>query len=330
MTTSPILLPAAGPGALPPGLTADDLDRIITAVAAERAASTRVVYALAWRAFERWCTSRDASPLPADPAVVCAYLTDRASQGKTTATLNVACAAVGFEHTRSGLPNPVADQAVARVRRGLRRIVGVAPRYQARPLLGTDIRSIVQAIDPGTAIGRRDRALILVGFAAALRRTELATLALEDIEHTPAGILLTIPRSKGDQEGAGQIVAVAAGDLPDTDPVGALRAWLALRGSAPGNVFTRIAPHDRATTEALGGATVNRVIQERARTAGLPADRISAHSLRAGHATTAAMAGAPLASIAAQTRHRDLSTLVQHYIRPIEAMESTSSRSLGL
>jgi site-specific recombinase XerD len=78
------------------------------------------------------------------------------------------------------------------------------------------------------------------------------------------------------------------------------------------------------------GSGLARMLKDRAAAVGLPAERISGHSLRAGHATTAAMAGVDLARIAAQTRHTRISTLVEHYIRPLEALQVTSSRDLGL
>ena len=137
-------------------------------------------------------------------------------------------------------------------------------------------------------------------------------------------------RSKTDQEGHAHIVGVAHGTHRLTDPVAALDAWLGLRGHQPGPLFTRVYYSRIHRDEALSGNTITRMIHTRARAAGLPADRVTAHSLRAGHATTAALAGVPLERIAAQTRHRDLSVLVDRYIRPLEALATTSSRDLGL
>lgn len=114
-----------------------------------------------------------------------------------------------------------------------------------------------------------------------------------------------------------------------TSPVLALGAWRNLRGHTPGPLFTRIWK-SRIGSEPLSGDSVARMLRRRADGAGLDATRITAHSLRAGHATTAALGGVPLARIAAQTRHKDLSVLVNRYIRPLEALATTSSRDLGL
>jgi len=132
-----------------------------------------------------------------------------------------------------------------------------------------------------------------------------------------------------DQERHGQQVAVAHGQHALTDPVAALNAWRAIRGDAPGALFTRIWGSS-ISAERLSGHVPARMLRARAEAAGLDGTRITAHSLRAGHATTAALAGVPLNRIAAQTRHKDLGVLVNRYIRPLEALDNTSSKDLGL
>lgn len=188
---------------------------------------------------------------------------------------------------------------------------------------------MVSAIDLSTATGVRDVAIILVGFASALRRSELAALALADIEARPDGVLLHVRRSKTDPGGRGQIVAVAHGRHPHTDPIAALNRWLAFRGLAPGPVFTSMRTH-QLTGDPISGNAIARMLRRRAGAAGVPADRVTGHSLRAGHATTAARAGVSIDRIAAQTRHKRVSILIERYIRPVEALETTSSRDLGL
>ena len=116
---------------------------------------------------------------------------------------------------------------------------------------------------------------------------------------------------------------------PGHRPVAALAAWRQLRGHHPGPMFTRLF-HSRISLHALSGDAIARMLRTRAHAAGLDAGRVTAHSLRAGHAARAARAGVPLARIAAQTRHKDLSVLVNRDIRPLEALSTTSSRDLGL
>jgi integrase len=159
----------------------------------------------------------------------------------------------------------------------------------------------------------------LVGYASAMRRSALVALTLADVEHKPAGLLLSVRRSKTDQPGHGQVVAVAHGRYAVTDPVAVLAAWRTVRGETSGPLFTRTTARS-VSLDPMSGTAVARMLRTRAEAAGLDGTRITAHSLRAGHATTAALAGVPLHRIAAQTRHQDISVLVNRYIRPLEAL----------
>ncbi len=311
------------------GLTGDDANRIAAALAATHAETTRKVYAFAWRRWVRWCSGRGILPFPAEPAAVCAYLTECADHGFSLATIDSACSAIGHQHRSHGVGDPIDHDAVRQVRRGLRRIIGRAPRRPTRPLSVADVRRIVATIDRTTLRGARDTAILLLGFAGALRRSELAALTLADLEPKPGGLLLHLRRSKTDQEARGQVVGIAHGQHGLTDPIAALDAWLALRGTAPGPVFTSLRP-GIPTLRPFSGDTVSAVVKERALAAGLSGGRISGHSLRAGHATSAALAGVGIDRIAAQTRHRRIDILIERYIRPVQALQTTSSRDLGL
>jgi len=314
---------------LPAGLTNADSARISSAIAAARTESTRRLYALVWAQWERWCAGRGIAALPADPLALCAYLTERAEAGRATGTLDMACTVIRHVHRTCGITDPVHSEAVRQVRRRLRRTYGAAPRRLARPLSVDEIRQIVGAIDRSTPIGIRDVAMILLGYASAMRRAELVALDLADVKYKPAGLLLHIRQSKMDQEGHGQTVAVAHGQHALTDPVAALNTWRAVRSDVPGALFSRIWGNT-VSLEPLSGHVPARMLRARAEAAGLDGTRITAHSLRAGHATAAALAGVPLDRIAAQTRHKDLTVLVNRYIRPLEALANTSSKDLGL
>ena len=153
---------------------------------------------------------------------------------------------------------------------------------------------------------------------------------MDDLEPRTDGIVLRIRRSKTDRDATGAKVAVARGNHLDTDPIAALQHWLRLRGTTPGPVFVPL--HGGAAgLRGLAPHTFGRLLKARAKKAGVPnAERITGHSLRAGHASPAHRAGVPLARIAAQTRHKDLSVLFDRYIRPVDALEFSSSKDLGL
>jgi len=171
--------------------------------------------------------------------------------------------------------------------------------------------------------------VILLGFAGALRRSELAALTLADLEAKPAGLLVRLRRSKTDPERRGQVVGIAHGQHALTDPIATLGAWLAVRGTVPGPVFTSLRPGVQGL-QPISGTAVSNIVKDRAAAAGLSAEQITAHSLRAGHATSAARAGVSVERIAAQTRHRRIDVLIERYIRPVQALQTTSSRDLGL
>jgi len=140
---------------------------------------------------------------------------------------------------------------------------------------------------------------------------------------------LHLRRTKTDPARRGQVVGIAHGQHAETDPVAVLDGWLGVRGPAAGPVFTSMRPGAPALTPISGTAASN-VVKDRARAAGLPAELITGHSLRAGHATSAALAGVGVDRIAAQTRHRRLDVLIERYIRPVQALQTTSSQDLGL
>jgi len=311
-------------------LTALDAERIAAAVDAELAASTRETYACGWRQWERWCQGRGLNPLPAPPEAIAAFLTERAEAGVHFTTLDCYCSGIAYRHRQEGLADPTADFLVRRVRRGLRRILGVAPIRQAHPLTVVELGRIVAAIDTDDAKDLRDRAILLIGYASAMRPGEISALDVDDLQRKPTGVLVSIRRSKTDPDGQGQIVGVARGENRLTDPIRALDAWLKVRPPVPGALFTRVLNRKHTTSQRLGPRAISRTVRERADATGFDGLPVSGHSLRAGHATMAAGNGVPIDRIAAQTRHRDLGTLLNHYIRPAEAMMTTTSRDLGL
>lgn len=314
-----------------PVLDAATMVAITAAAADSLSASTRRAYDSAWRSWRQWCQAEGHQALPADPSVVAAYLVHLADRGLTPSSLDRALAAVRTAHLDAHVEDPTANRGVARVRSGLRRRLGTAPRNQAHPLTTQQVREIVSAIDTSSLRGARDAAMILLGYAAALRRSELAGLQVKDLLPRAAGLVVVVRRSKGDQEGAGQHVGVTRGEHEVTDPVAAVERWISMtgaRGSDP--VFVPITWSDRRPgLEAMSGAAVGRVVTDRAAAAGLGHLHVTGHSLRAGHATTAAEAGVPADRLMRTTRHRSLSTL-QLYTRPADSLRDTSASSLGL
>jgi integrase len=169
------------------------------------------------------------------------------------------------------------------------------------PAVTAELRAMVAAL-PGDLRGARDRALLLVGFAAALRRSELVALDRCDVAETAEGLVVTLRRSKTDQEGQSRKIGVPYGSNPATCPVRALRAWTEIAGVVDGPLFVTVDRSGRPGTARASDRAVARAVQRAAQGAGLDRARYAGHSLRAGLATSAAAAGASERSIMAQTR----------------------------
>lgn len=312
------------------GLSVGELEAVEACLAASRSPSTRRVYASQWRGFAAWCAERRLVPLPAEPSSVAGYLAALGGSGASVSTVTVAAAAIRAVHLDAGLSNPADHPGVRRTQAGLARMHGVAPRRQARALTTEQIVASVDGFaDPASFRALRDRAVWLVGFAAALRRSELAGLDVEHLDRRRKGIVLTIPRSKTDQTGRGQMVAVVHGEHPHTCPVVALDDWLDAAGIDTGAVFRPIAWSDRRTLDGrLSPAAVGEVIAGRAAAAGYSG--ATGHSLRSSHATVAAESGGVSADLIAKTtRHSDVRSL-SGYVRPTDLLRSSSSSALGL
>jgi integrase len=187
---------------------------------------------------------------------------------------------------------------------------------------------MVEATDTGI-IGTRDRALVLLGFAGAFRRSELVGLDVEDCTFGKDGLTVTLRRSKTDQDGMGRKIGIPYGSNPETCPVRTVQAWMEMAGISSGPLFRSINRHGRMRSERLSGIDVSRVVKKLAERAGLDPAKYGGHSLRAGHATAAAIAGATERSIMKQTGHRSVQ-MVRRYIRDGSLFRDNSAGKLGL
>ena len=195
--------------------------------------------------------------------------------------------------------------------RGIRRRRGSAQR-EATPLLKDDLFAMLDAM--GDALkDARDRALLLIGFAGGFRRSELVAIDIGSIQFMRQGVIVTIPRSKTDQLGAGRKVGIPVGRTRHC-PVGALEDWIARAGLIEGPLFRPVDRHGRIHPNALTGEAVSLVIKEQVAAAAINPAGFSGHSLRAGLATSAAQAGVATWRIRAQTGHASDATL-SRYVR---------------
>ena len=297
-----------------------------TFTSATRADSTLRAYASDWADFELWCRAHHASTMPAEPIVVVLYLTDRAKTLKPS-TLSRRLAAISIAHQWAGKVSPTTDVRVREVMRGIRRTLGTA-QAEAAPLTIGDVRRICARLSD-TPIDVRDRAVLLTGFAGALRRSEIAALDLDDVTHRDEGIALTLRRSKTDQEGAGRRVALTRGSDHETCPVSALDRWIELAVIEDGPIFRAVDRHGTIGEDRLSGQSVGLIVKRAVASIGLDPSRYSGHSLRAGFATTAAANGAAERAIANQTGHVSMNVL-RRYVRHGSLFVDNAVTTLGL
>ncbi|MHB9133541.1 MAG: site-specific integrase [Armatimonadota bacterium] len=320
--TESLLVPTA-PDANP---LAPFAHRIQEYAAGSKAASTKRAYRSDWEDFTRWCIECGFVALPAAPATIAAYLTTQADAGKKASTLGRRLAAIAFAHKAAGHDSPTNSLLVEATGAGIRRQIGTAQVGKA-PAVTEDIRAMLAAL-PATRKGVRDRALLLVGFAGAFRRSELVALNVEDIEFKTAGLVITVRRSKTDQEGEGTRKGIPYGKCEETCPVRALQAWLEATKITTGAIFVGIDRH-RRILDRLSDRGVARAVKEAAAAAGLDPTRYSGHSLRAGLATAAAAAGVSERVIMAQTGHKS-EHMVRKYIREGSLFRENAAGSVGL
>ena len=249
--------------------------------------------------------------------------------------------AIKFAHTVHDLPDPTANARVLAVWEGIRR-THTTPPEQAAPLMPPLLLDVLDACpatrtwttpdrpaEPDLA-GLRDRALLLVGFVTALRRSELAALDVAHLSDHPNGLVLALPRSKTNQTGEqAELVVVPHGAHPGSSPVTALRIWLTAADITDGPVFRPVSKGNRALPRRLHPESINTLVQNAIARAGVDPGPYSAHSLRAGFVPHAHLRGASDRAIAHQTRHRSLAT-IGTYVRIHHAWDDNAATQLGL
>jgi integrase len=295
---------------------------------AAKAPSTRRAYAADWDHFDAWCRRHALASLPATPETVAFYITDLAASHKP-ATLRRRLTVISRAHQAASHSSPASMQEalVSETLKGIRRTVGTAQGGK-RPLLTEQVRGMIRAL-PKNLQGVRDRALLLIGFAGGFRRSELASLTVEDITVTDDGLIIRLRRSKTDQEGRGREVAVPYGSHPETCPVRAYREWLAAGDFADGPIFREVDRHARVQGHALHKDSIGSIVKRAAARIGLDPADYAGHSLRAGLATQAYLNGASELAIMQQTGHRSLAT-VRKYIRQGSLFRDNPAARLGL
>lgn len=279
---------------------------------ASRSSATRRAYGSDLRDFGRFCRDHGVCALPATSQTIALYVTDLAERAKVS-TIRRRLVAIAGEHKRAGIdPAPTSDRVVREILRGIANTKGCAVRRKDALTLDR-LQSVLLAVAGDDLKAKRDRAIVLLGFAAALRRSEIAALGVGDIRYDPRGLLITIRRSKTDQAGEGAAIAVPFVPTHALCAARAVKAWIAAAQLVDGPLFRSFKPGRRISDRPIGGRDVANLVHVLVRRARLEGD-FSAHSLRAGFITAASVAHVSLDNIMRTSRHRSLAVL-QGYIR---------------
>lgn len=293
----------------PSGLSTDlqaTVDEARAYVEASVPDSTQRAYRADWALFSEFCRRARVPSLPASPQIVALFVAERARSVRP-ATIRRALAAIAKMHSVAGHPSPTTAEPVPSAVRGVERLQGTRPAAKA-PADHSTVERLVAACPTGTLRGLRDRAILLLGYAGAFRRSELVALRAEDLTFREEGVAVLLRRSKTDQTGEGLVKAIpyAAGPLCAAR---AVKAWLAAAQITSGPVFRGLHRNGSVLARPLSDQMVALVIKAAAAKAGLDPERLSGHSLRAGHVTEARARGVTDAETMATTGHKRVETL---------------------
>lgn len=320
--SEPILVPAAA------HLVA--LERARKYAGEALAPNTLRAYRADWADFEAWCQWGGVPSLPAEPATVAAYLASLATTHSRSA-LRRRLTAIGQAHRLKELDWSPGHPAIRKTLQGILRRHG-APTRQAAALATAEIKRLLATCATPSLADLRDRALLLLGFAGALRRSELVGIQREHLTFTSEGIRLRLPRSKTDQEGERAEVGIPLGEKAATCPMRAVEAWLKASDCQYGPVFRKVTVWGTVEPSGLHPDAVRKILRKRATAAGLTVtglERLSPHGLRAGFVTEAYRAGVRDEEIMAHTRHKDLKTM-RSYVRRAKLVSDSPAKKLGL
>lgn len=278
--------------------------------------STRKAYESDWKDFWEFCRVNSLDDLPSDEDTVCLYLTHLADSGSSISTIVRRCTSISAIHGAAGYFSPVKTERVSRVLKGIKNTIG-APAKKAKALSWLEVCRMAKQCD-SMIIGLRDAAILLFGWASALRRKELVSLNIGDLEISEHGIILTVNRSKTDQIGSGAKIGVPRASKGMTCPVVAVERWIERRSrtvlSPSEPLFAKIGVSGRGRwwwecSGRLSDRMIPFIVKHYAKLAGLHHNQYSAHSLRRGLATDAGAAGVPERVISRHTRHKSIQVL---------------------
>jgi site-specific recombinase XerD len=301
----------------------EDLELIQkTFLKSSKSENTKKAYRSDWNLFCKWCNSVKISSIPATPHTISLYISYMADQKKSVSTISRTLTSISQAHEILSFASPTTHPEVVETFKGIRRKL-VKIQKKSKALIFSDLKKVISNIEP-SFIGKRDKALIFVGWTGALRRSEIVRLNFEDVEFVPEGMIVTIRKSKTDQESIGYKIGIPNASLLNKEmcPVSAMKNWLEISDINTGAIFYTLGPTatsnkffvavDKKVT--LSEKSVTKILKKRIKNAGLSEKNYSSHSLRSGFITSMAKCRIPEYEIQLHTRHRS-SKALRGYIR---------------
>lgn len=288
-------------------------DKSMNSLSVTKANHTIDAYESDWNDFCDWCRYHHQTSYPAKPETIVNYINDLADYAKAS-TIRRRISAISENYNASGdhAENPCRAWIVKEALIGLTRLKGTVQKGKT-PIYWEEIEEMIHRMDLSSLQALRDRAVLLLGFMGAFRRSELAGLDVEDIRKYPQGIVVTIRHSKTDQTSAGQQIGIPYLSHSSMDCIHALQEWLTAAGITSGPLFRSFLKNGKVSSRRLSDKSINLIVKKYAASIGLNPEMYGAHSLRHGFATYAALQGVEERLIMKQTRHRSVE-MVRRYI----------------
>lgn len=306
---------------------------VVDLLFASMSASTRRVYTTQFLSFAAFAVKVGSCPMPASSETVAAYVAELVRLKKSVSTIQQTIAAIKKAHELKSLADPTNSPLVTTAMKGARRTLGIAPKHSKAAATDDIVRELVAVLDRSTIQGKRDAAIILLGFFGAFRRSELAALNVEDFQETiksgrPA-YLVTVRRSKTDQEGAGMVKGIFATRSRELDPIAAIKDYQAAAGITSGALFRRTIKGGAASSDGhrIGARVIANIIKRTAKRAGITVD-LSGHSLRSGFITSALSHGENERAIMNQSGHKSVAVM-RSYQRRENALSDNAASGLA-
>lgn len=278
-----------------------------------KSANTLKAYLADWNDFDYWCQTNKTNSLPASAETVVNYINDLADHA-TANTIARRLSAISENHRAAGYvtDNPVISPLVKSSLAAIKREKGIV-QHPKDPLLLEDLAVLEPYFAPFGITGIRDKALLFLGFSGAFRRSELVALRYDDLTFSPEGVTIRIKRSKADQEGHSELIAIPYRSDRDLCAVTALQRWLHYAPITGGPIFRPISKTKKIGITQLTDTSVALIIKKYTALAGFDPKRFAGHSLRRGFATSAAQHDVDERQIMKHTRHKS-EKMVRRYI----------------